>query len=71
MFFKKPNKPNKLDHDQHSLTVTIAKVLSFTLILCLVGSIVLSIQGKATPDLVSDLAQNSFATLTGMLITRL
>ncbi|CCQ58308.1 hypothetical protein CWATWH0005_3026 [Crocosphaera watsonii WH 0005] len=35
------------------------------------GSIVLSLQGKRTPDLVSDLAQSSFATLTGMLITRL
>ena len=71
MFFKKPNKPDKLDNEQPLLNVTIAKVLCFTLILCLVGSIVLSIQGKATPELVSDLAQSSFATLTGMLITRL
>ena len=71
MFFKKPNKSQKLDNDKHDLSFTIAKVLSCTLILCIFGSIVLSLQGKRTPDLVSDLSQSSFATLTGMLITRL
>ncbi len=71
MFFKKPNKTNKLDNDPHYLSFTIAKVLSLTLILCILGSIVLSIQGKATPNLISHIAQSSFATLTGMLITRL
>ncbi|MDJ0662119.1 MAG: hypothetical protein QNJ42_21930 [Crocosphaera sp.] len=71
MFFKKPNKQDKLDNNQHPLSVNIAKVLSSTLIVCVVGSIVLSIQDKPTPDLITDLAQSSFATLTGMLITRL
>ncbi|WP_107668769.1 hypothetical protein [Cyanothece sp. BG0011] len=71
MWFKQAKKENKPDNNQHSLSVNIAKVLSLTLIVCLVGSIVLSIQDKPTPDLVTDLAQSSFATLTGMLITRL
>ncbi|MGK7885206.1 MAG: hypothetical protein AB4057_11350 [Crocosphaera sp.] len=71
MLFKKAKKPKKLDNDKHDLSFTIAKVLSFTLILCILGSIVLSIQGKATPNLISHLAQDAFATLTGMLITRL
>lgn len=71
MFFKKSNKQNQPDNTQHSLSVNIAKVLSLTLIVCLVGSIILSIQDKPTPDLVTDLAQSSFATLTGMLITQL
>ncbi|EAZ92527.1 hypothetical protein [Crocosphaera chwakensis] len=71
MFLKKSNKHDKPDNNQHSLSVNIAKVLSLTLIVCVVGSIVLSIQDKPTPDLVTNLAQSSFATLTGMLITRL
>ncbi|MGK7954133.1 MAG: hypothetical protein AB4063_02520 [Crocosphaera sp.] len=71
MFFKKPKKQDKPDNDHNSLSVNIAKVLSLTLIVCLVGSIVLTIKDKPTPDLVTDLAQSSFATLTGMLITKL
>ncbi len=71
MFFKKTKKQDKTENNQHPLSFAIAKVLSFTLILCLVGSIVLTIQNKPTPNLVTDLAQSSFATLTGMLITRL
>ena len=71
MFFKQPKKQDKPNNDRHYLSVNIAKVLSLTLIVCVVGSIVLTIQDKPTPDLVADLAQSSFATLTGMLITRL
>ena len=71
MLFKKRNKPNKLDNEKHYLSFTIAQVLSLTLILCIFGSIVLRIQGKATPNLISHLAQSSCATLTGMFITRL
>ncbi len=71
MFFKRPKKQEKTENHQHSLSFAVVTVLSSTLIVCVVGSIVLTIHNQPTPDLVTDLAQSSFATLTGMLITRL
>ncbi len=69
MFFKRPKKHEKTENHQHSLRFVIVTVLSSTLILCVVGSIVLTIHNQPTPDLVTDIAQSSFATLTGMVIS--
>ena len=57
------------EQEKDTSTKTIVKIMSQIIILCISGSIILTLTGKTTPDLVNTLGTGSFGTLTGMLIS--
>ena len=55
---------------KRSLRRTVTNVLSLTVLLCIIGSIFLGIQGKATPDLVRNLGTSASGALIAFLCER-